>query len=86
MVVELPARWRELAVRVGAALGLRHFRVTLRGAAMDEVPDQARVVSVAPSSGVGALLILGQETAAELAARTMLKAAFAEFGVELRAD
>ena len=43
---DLPKAWLEHGVRIGKTLGLRHFGIDFRGAALDDPPEQATVIEV----------------------------------------
>ena len=45
-IERLPDAWLEHSLGIGRALGLRHFGIDYRGAALDEPPERATVIEV----------------------------------------
>lgn len=43
---EIPDAWLRHGLRIGRALGLRHFGIDFRGAGLDEPPERATVIEV----------------------------------------
>lgn len=57
LIEELPDAWLQHGLRIGEALGLRHFGIDFRGASLEQSPERSTVIEVNASP---ALLRIGQ--------------------------
>lgn len=74
VIRQIPDAWLESCLRIGDAVGLRHFGIDLRGASLDDPPERATVIEINASPLLGGIYELGWPEAALQAQVRVLKA------------
>lgn len=75
LIPELPEPWLAYGLRAGAVLGLRHFGIDFRGAALDDRPEEAAIVEINASPLLLQIHGLGWADEAVAAQARILRAA-----------